>query len=231
MEKINLWYERFLILVLVIILLILSWCIYDSWYVYSHTIDRDILRYKPGAVTATADDPEISDEMVAWLTVDNTSIDYPVMQYSDNIKYLNTDPFGGYFLGGSIFLDCRNSPDFSDEYSLVYGHHMEFGRMFGALDSFLDVDYLLSHRTGTLIIGKNCEKEYRLTIFAALQTSASEKVFFEPTAGNALEMIKNKASVKTQDTGNRILALSTCTGSNDEIRTLVFAFLSEKRNA
>ena len=87
--------------------------------------------------------------MAGWLTVDGTNIDYPVMQGKDNNSYLNTDPFGNYSLTGSIFLDSRSSPDFSDEYSVVYGHHMDYGKMFGALDDFLNEKYLKQHSSGS----------------------------------------------------------------------------------
>ncbi|MBR1845920.1 MAG: class B sortase, partial [Oscillospiraceae bacterium] len=63
------------------------------------------------------------------------------MQGETNGKYLNTDPYGEYSLSGSIFLDSRNAGDFSDSYSLVYGHHMADGMMFGALDAFFDEGY------------------------------------------------------------------------------------------
>ena len=226
-KKMNVWYERLLLFVLTVVLLITSWCIYDSWYVYSHTIDNGILRYKPGAVTAAADEPQITDDMVAWLTVYETDIDYPIMQYSDNIKYLNTDPFGKYSLGGSIFLDNRNSSDFSDDYSLIYGHHMEYGKMFGALDNFLDESYIRSHRKGTLIIGRNGDKEYKFTIFACLHTSAKEKAVFDPGKDDILQYVRNNALIMTEEPKGRILGLSTCTGVDNDTRTLVFAFFDE----
>lgn len=221
-KKMNVWYERLLLFVLTVVLLITSWCIYDSWYVYSHTLDDSILRYKPGAASAAEDELPLTEDMVAWLTVDGTSIDYPVMQYTDNIKYLNTDPFGRYSLGGSIFLDSRSSADFSDDYSLIYGHHMEYGKMFGALDSFLNEGYLRSHKSGTLIIGKNNEKVYRLTIFAALQASATEKVIFEPGQGDIRAYIRQHSDKTIIIPEGRIIALSTCAEGNDDRRTLVF---------
>ena len=139
LKKANVLFERLIIFFLVIVFLISAWCVYDCWYVFEHTSDKNLLRYKPSMkVAAVQGEDVITDDMVAWLTVDGTDIDYPVMQGTDNTIYLNTDPFGKYSLGGSIFLDSRNSSDFSDEYSLIYGHHMEFGRMFGSLDDFLD---------------------------------------------------------------------------------------------
>lgn len=226
-KKVNIWYERLLLLILVMILLIVSWCIYDSWYVYRHTIDDSLLHYKPGAVTASKDDPPLSEDMIAWLTVEDTDIDYPVMQYSDNIKYLNTDPFGRYSLGGSIFLDSRNDPRFTDDFSLIYGHHMEFGKLFGALDRFLEESYLCQHRNGTLLVGKNGEKRMRLSIFAALQASAAEKAIFDPEKGTVRSYLQTHTDVSPTQLQGRLIAFSTCTGGDNDTRTIVFACLTE----
>ena len=81
---------------------------------------------------------QINPDIRAWLTVDNTGIDYPVVQGADNLYYMSRDVFGESSLAGSIFLDSRNSPDLSDRYFIIYGHHMEKGLMFGDLDKFLD---------------------------------------------------------------------------------------------
>ena len=62
---------------------------------------------------------EISGYAVAWLTVDDTKIDYPLCQCDDNKFFLNHDPQGNYSLAGSIFLDFRNNPDFTDRYTWV----------------------------------------------------------------------------------------------------------------
>lgn len=228
-KKMNLWYERLVLLILVFILLISAWCVYDSWYVYRHTMDKNILRYKPGAVTATANDPPLTEDMAAWLTIDGTAIDYPVMQYSDNIKYLNTDPFGNYSLGGSIFLDSRCCGDFTDDYSLIYGHHMEYGKMFGALDDFLNESFFLSHRSGTLLVGKNGEKKYYLNFFAALQADATEEAVFDPGREEIRQYIRSNASIFTENPQGRIVGLSTCTGADSMTRTVVFAFLTEQK--
>lgn len=56
----------------------------------------------------------LNPEVIGWVTVDGTHIDYPVTQASDNDKYVNTDAEGKYSLAGSIFLDYRNQKDFTD---------------------------------------------------------------------------------------------------------------------
>ena len=221
----NILYERIVLVVLVLVLLVVMWCMYDNYYVYSHTLGDDIAKYKPGQTDAAPEDSPISDDMVAWITIDGTNIDYPVMQGDDNVKYLNTDPFGRYSLSGSIFLDSRNSPDFSDDYSLVYGHHMEYGRMFGALDDFFNSSYLNSHSSGTLIVGKNAEKIYDLTVFAALRASAKDETVFDPGKGDIRQFIKDNCENYTADPGRRILALSTCAESDSVTRTVVFCYI------
>lgn len=224
LKKANILFERLIIFFLAVVFLISAWCVYDCWYVFEHTSDKNLLRYKPGkTVAAVQGEDVITDDMVAWLTIDGTEIDYPVMQGTDNTKYLNTDPFGKYSLGGSIFLDSRNSSDFSDDYSLIYGHHMEFGRMFGALDHFLDTEYLKNHSTGTLEVGRNAEKTYQLKIFAAVRASAKDKAVFE-FEGDLRKFIEKNTRVSV-DTAKKIFALSTCTEGDSVSRIVVFGYM------
>ena len=162
--------------------------------------------------------------MVGWIVVDDTNIDYPVMQGYDNSQYLNLDPYGEYSLSGSIFLDSRNSSDFTDPYSIIYGHHMEYGKMFGAIDDYLDDQYLSSHRTGTLIVGRNGEKTYRLEIFYAMSTDARNEMVFDTTHYEELrQFLENEGFVRD----DRILCLSTCAGDISSTRTVVFAYILE----
>lgn len=225
----NILYERLVLIVLVLVLLIVVWCMYDNYYVYSHTLGDDIAKYKPVQNAARQEESPISDDMVAWITIDGTNIDYPVMQGSDNVKYLNTDPFGKYSLSGSIFLDSRNAPDFSDDYSLLYGHHMEYGRMFGALDDFLDASYLKGHSSGTLIVGRNAEKTYRLKVFASMRASAKDEAVFDPGKGDVRQFIKEHCDTYTAEaeTEKRILALSTCAEGDSVTRMIVFCYIIE----
>ena len=151
--------DSLLLLVFLLLFLIGVYGLYDSYLVYLDANDTSILKYKPGYDSGDDETKEILDDMVAWLTLDDTNVDYPIMQGEDNNEYLNKNPYGDYALSGSIFLDSRNAPDFSDYYSLVYGHHMEHDMMFGALDKYLDEDYFYSHQTGTLFVKEIKEDE------------------------------------------------------------------------
>jgi len=165
--------------------------------------------------------------MAGWLTIGGTNIDYPVMQGSDNKQYLNTDPFGNYSLTGSIFLDSRSSPDFSDEYSVIYGHHMDYGKMFGARDDFLNELYLKQHSAGTLMVGRNAEKVYDLECFASMRVSAKEKIVFDMKQEQIRKFIHDNAAVLTNEKDSRILALSTCADANSVTRVVVYCYIKE----
>ena len=168
-------------IVAALLFLICLYAMIDAYNVYAGANDSGILKYKPESGN-TEKLRELSDDAVAWLTVDDTRIDYPVMQGKTNDDYLNKDPYGEFSLSGSIFLDSRNEKMFSDPYSLVYGHHMEYGAMFGSLDGYADREYFDAHKTGTLTVIKGAE--YKITFFAACKAQATEKVIFDPTESN-----------------------------------------------
>lgn len=224
-KTMNTIYEKTMLGIFVIAFLVVIYAMYDTWYVFDRANDDSLLAFKPNQVKAVEnDDSKVIRDMVGWITVDDTNIDYPIMQGVDNSQYLNLDPYGQYSLSGSIFLDSRNKPDFSDPYSIIYGHHMEYGKMFGALDDFLDEDYLKSHKTGELLVGPDGKAVFRLELFYAMRTDAKETMVFDPDKHEELrkflEAQENKAD-------GRILCLSTCAGGASSERIVVFAYILE----
>lgn len=219
-------------IVLIVSLLVFLICIYamiDAIMVYYNANDQSVLKYKPHGKEDAAVLRELSEDAVAWLTVDGTNIDYPVMQGKTNSEYLNKDPYGEYSLSGSIFLDSRCDREFKGEYSLLYGHHMDYGSMFGALDEFIKPDYFSAHRTGTLItVGGDV---YKITFFAAIKAPADEDIIFDPpntTNEELLDYLKSKATIyeEPQDR-TQIIALSTCQSAENIERMLIFGVLSQ----
>lgn len=225
--------DSLLLFVFLLLFLIGVYGLYDSYLVYLDANDTSILKYKPGYDSGNGETKEILDDMVAWLTIDDTNVDYPVMQGETNNDYLNKDPFGDYALSGSIFLDSRNSKDFSDDYSLVYGHHMEHGMMFGALDKYLDEEYFETHKKGTLIVD---DVEYDITIFAVVEADATNEMIFAPTeveVSETLEFVIDHALyLNKEDAANmknkKLLGMSTCKFPDTVERTILIAYL-EKR--
>jgi sortase B len=74
-----------------------------------------------------------NSDCVGWLECDDTVINYPVVQGNDNSYYLNHLFNGKQQRYGTLFIDAQNSPDFSDENTIIYGHHLKNGKMFGTL--------------------------------------------------------------------------------------------------
>lgn len=216
--------------VLIVSLLFFLICIYamiDAVMVYYNANDQSVLKYKPHGKEDAAILRELSDDAVAWLTVDNTNIDYPVMQGKTNSEYLNKDPYGDYSLSGSIFLDSRCDGEFKDAYSLLYGHHMDYGAMFGALDEFIKPDYFKSHRTGKLItVGGD---EYTINFFAAAKAPGDEDIIFDPpntTNEKLLKYLESKAAIfKNPRNREHIITLSTCQSAENIERMLLFGTL------
>ena len=216
-----------LLLLFILLFLVGAYTMYDTWLVYEHAQDTSVLKYKPQIDGGTVDFAPISEDAIAWLTIDGTNIDYPVMQGVDNNEYLNKDPFGNYSLAGSIFLDSRNAADFSDPYSLIYGHHMEYGAMFGALDEFLDKTYFDEHRNGTLIVTGG--KRYRIELFACLEADGSTSEIFSPNESSGTEVyVAEHASIWYEPTGSRLIAMSTCKFPETSERIILFGVLHDE---
>ena len=220
------------IIVVIVSLLLFLICVYamiDAVMVYNGANDSGIMKYKPAAGN-TEELRELSDDAVAWITVDGTRIDYPVMQGKTNAEYLNKDPYGEFSLSGSIFLDNRNDKTFSDPYSLIYGHHMEYGAMFGSLDEYKDKAFFDAHRTGLLTVTNG--DEYSIGIFAVCKAQATEKVIFDPPESNnqaLLEYLNDHALIYDPSgvgAGLKLIALSTCQSAESNERMIVFGVLT-----
>lgn len=129
---------------------------YILWDGHQSTAAADaseFVQYKPNdrAHLSFAELQELNGDVFAWLTLDDTKVDYPVVQGKDNTHYVNTDVYGDFSLGGAIFLDHRNARNMSDAASILYGHHIEDDVMFGGFDHYEDASYFEAHRDGTLI--------------------------------------------------------------------------------
>ncbi len=224
--------DRILTLFLLLVLLIGIWFIYDTAYVFYHASAGRVAAFRPNSEGPgdTVMTKTLTEDYVAWLRIDDSSIDYPVMQGDNNSKYLNTDPYGEYSLAGSIFLDSRNASDFSDSYSLIYGHHMQGGYMFGALDRYYDEAYYEAHRSGTLTVG---EKVFPLRAFAVLKTDANEYAIFTPQGSEiVLALAEESALYASEPESEHILALSTCVDASSTTRTVVlFSILDDMATA
>jgi sortase B len=178
--------------------------------------------------TALAD---TNGEIGAWLVLDGTGIDYPVVQAADNEYYLSHTAERKRNKNGALFLDYRAHPDFSDFNNVVYGHNMKSGKMFGTLEKFKEKAYFDGHTAGILYTPG---QTYRLEIFAVAVTGADSPcygyAFVSPAEREAHLGYIRDAAKYWRDTGvtekDRLLVLSTCSYEYKDARTLLFAKLA-----
>ena len=85
---------------------------------------------------------KINPDIVAWIRIPDTSIDYPVVQGNDDSYYLTHTFKKTEHVAGAIFLDSDNNADFSDDKNIIYGHNMKDGSMFRGLRNFLGDKFL-----------------------------------------------------------------------------------------
>ncbi len=130
-------------------------------------------------------------------------IDYPLMGGTDSDRYTDHNYEGGYDLYGTPFLDSRNAVDFSDFFSLVFGHDMNNSAMFGSLDDFLQESAFADLSDGVLLLP---DERYRLEVTASIAATcpAQELIDQIMTADAAeqpqlLEQLLEMAAVKKDD--------------------------------
>lgn len=237
---------------LVVILLLLAagsysaFALWDNQRIYAAAgdVQADMIKLKPEVILTEEDSGADFSELLAvnpdvcgWITLDNTNVDYPVLQGETNFTYINTDVYGNFALAGSIFLDTRCSKEFTDTYSLIYGHHMADSKMFGDLDLYKDEKFFQENTTGSLVLPG---KAYQLEIIACLLVPASEDNIFEPTIwqdsniSRFLEFVESNAlnlhdeilaELKAAEKPFQILALSTCSYEYTDARTIVLTWM------
>ena len=218
----------------VMIIMMLAYGGYSLWDVYvtysGAFMSSDLMKLKPGMQGSNAPTFEelrrINKDVKAWLTVDDTHIDYPVLQGIDDMEYVNKDVYGEFSLSGAIFVSYKNKADFSDPYNLLYGHHMDNGGMFGDVMEFIDEGYFNRHRTGKLYLP---DRTYDLELYALIECDAYDKYIYH--VENAIEDMEGfQAYVKETATHYRdidvkaddqIISLSTCVDAQTNGRAVV----------
>ena len=215
--------DRVVLVFLVLLLALGVFSLYDSSQVYACADAAQYSAFKPEAQDTVSFDQllRVNPEVVGWLTVNDTPIDYPLVQGPDNRKYLDRTVEGEYRLSGSIFLDWRNDPSFGDFNTIIYGHHMEEEKMFGSLSEFGEHAYFDAHPFGNLYC-RDADGQWRdhgLAFFAVILTDAYNFELYNPGVSAEdreayLDHIYAIArDTRTMQVGeeDRLVLLSTCT--------------------
>ena len=164
---------------------------------------------------------EQNKETVAWIKVNNTNIEYPVVKADNNNFYLNHSFDKSQNLAGWIFADYRNKFDNTDKNIIIYGHNMRDGSMFGSLKNILNSDwYENEENTNITLYTENEKCIYKVFSIYKIE---SEDYYIKTEFSNDNEFeqfvntIKNR-SIKKFDIDvskeDNILTLSTCANNN-----------------
>jgi sortase B len=228
-----------LIVILCLPLVLGCYALWDSHVVVEHAHHGQWQPYKP-----TEPEPisfwelqRINPEVRAWLSVYGTSVDYPVCQaqIGEEDKYLTSNAKGEYSLSGALFMDVANASDFSDFSTIIYGHHMENGVMFGPITDFADEQYFLEHRFGNLFAN---DRDYGLEFFCYLDADAYDRSIYrhrfvgEGEKEGYVALLRERArwwreGVEVGE-DDHILVLSTCSSGSTNARALLIAKVCEE---
>ncbi|MDO4460181.1 MAG: class B sortase [Clostridia bacterium] len=239
---------NFLVLLSFIIAVIYgAYSIYDTSRLLNSAGSDKLQVYSPEQLGEESNGPGfeelicINDEVIGWISTPETGVNYPLCQTDNNEKYVNTDALGEFSLSGSIFLDYRNNSNFSDSFNMVYGHHMDKGKMFGDIVKFTEDDYFTEHKTGELIL-RNGSRQI-IEFFACMNTTAYDTSFYSryPLCDSGdydylsnedwLQYIRNTAvQYRNTDAGERVIALSTCTNTDNSGRIILLGFIRGDEN-
>lgn len=176
---------------------------------------------------------ETNPDVIAWIYIEDTPVSYPIVRGSDNKYYLKHTYNKKSSAFGSIFADHRNSADFSDANTLIYGHNTKNGSMFGSLKKYKKEAYLKKH-PNIYIICEDRTLKYR--IFSVFTPDIYNRVY-EIDRKSTEDLAKWEAFVHSQSVvktaenfspqgKGKYITLSTCVNNiNEGLRFVVTAEL------
>ena len=144
-----------------------------------------------------------NNDIVGWLYIPDTNVNFPIVKGENNDVYLHNDYLGRYSFAGAIFMDYRCNSKFKDRETMIYGHNMHSGAMFGRLKKYDDADYLKAHKdVYVLLPGK---KYIKYSVASAGYISIDDDVYTLP---------KDDGKPET-------MVLSTCTDDSSDTERFV----------
>ena len=171
-------------------------------------------------------------DCVGWLTIPDTSVDYPIVWTpNDPEHYLRRDFYDSYASGGTPFLDGRNEAQAKGQNLIVYGHNMLDGSMFKPVLQYFTPNFQVTHEDIYLELNG---AQYHYQVLAALETSTRSPVYAYTDLSDSTVM-EHFRSTLLEETGleavprtEGYLTLSTCNNQGGDSRVLVIAALVEE---
>lgn len=169
---------------------------------------------------------------MGWLTIPDTTVDYPVVWTpADPEHYLRRDFYGNHASGGTPFLDGRNQAQAKGQNLIVYGHNMLDGSMFKPVLQYLTPNFRQTHQDIYLELNGI---QYHYQVVAALETNTRSPMYVYTDLSDTAEMEDFRAML-LEETGldgipqaEGYLTLSTCNNQGGNSRVLVIAAFVEE---
>ena len=228
-----------ILLIIFIIIFIVSGFILGRWYYNTSQTEKKYIDLAKEVAEETTENKEstihfeelkqINADVVGWIKIDNTTIDYPILQTTNNDYYLKKDIYKEYDQCGSIFMDYKNQSNFTDKNTVIYGHHIKKGIMFA------DLVNIYNGKLGNdvKIYVYTPDKTMIFEVFSSYQTEPENYSINTAITENELhDFIKvlkersEKEFIGKYENTDKILTLSTC-DSTGKKRVLVHAALVE----
>lgn len=173
---------------------------------------------------------EFNGDAVAWIRIEDTNINYPIVHSQDNKDYLRRNIQKQYSYGGTLFVDCRIYEPFGIGTTIVYGHNLNNGLMFSQLQNYSRVNWAQQHNTIKVYLKNGAVKTYK--VFGYAKVNAHDTNIYDFTVDTPSELDEyytmidryNIYDSDVPDTNHNILMLSTCTNINEDERYVVWAY-------
>lgn len=174
---------------------------------------------------------QINQDIIGWIYMEDTVVNYPLLQGVNNFYYLDKTYYKKYLASGSIYLDCDNERDFSDAHSIIFGHNMKNHTMFGDLSDFHEESYLKEHPYVDIILTDGTWLRYEIfsmyrahiddgTYRAPLNKAENFKPFMELVTEKNMHAASQLDLPQVQ-ANDRVLTLSTCTEDSADLERFV----------
>lgn len=167
---------------------------------------------------------QINPDIVAWIIVPDTQINYPVVQTTDNDYYVNHSFKKEKLSSGAIFIDCENHADFSDFNTILYGHNMRNGSMFATLNQYADEAFYKAH-PDVWICTPLWQRKYRI-LSAHVAIAGKETYDIPATFSDFQSYLDREMQNSLYTCGENqeylpVVALSTCRKHNSQERMVL----------
>lgn len=175
---------------------------------------------------------EVNPEVLGWIVIPDTQVSYPLMHHSDDDYYLRRTWDFQNRIVGSIFMEAQNNSTLEDFNTLIYGHSMKNGSMFGSLKEYKDPAYLAAHPNIYITTDSGARRYEIFAVYETTPGSDTYQIGFASAEDQAaylascLEQSVHDVGIKP-DSDDRIITLSTCTGSGNTARWVVQGVLRE----